>query len=127
KVMERFERGQLAIQANIAQFHAWFGEAITPIRESLSKIRSGGPVVGRPVHQRGVAPPAPERKVAGSNPARSNIVVEGDLKITATQQRILDALAWYESIGNFFPSTLQVGAIALIDASGGHFSNTVGP
>jgi DNA-binding MarR family transcriptional regulator len=52
---------------------------------------------------------------------------DGQLKITATQQRILDALAWLESIGNDQPSTLQVGAIALIDATGGHFSNTVGP
>jgi hypothetical protein len=52
---------------------------------------------------------------------------DGQFKITATQQRILDALAWLESIGNDQPSTLQVGAIALIDATGGHFSNTVGP
>lgn len=44
-----------------------------------------------------------------------------------TQQRILDALAWYESIGNGEPTTPQVGAIALIDATGGHFSNTIGP
>jgi hypothetical protein len=41
KVMERFERGQVAIQANIAQFHAWFGEAITPIRESITKAKFG--------------------------------------------------------------------------------------
>lgn len=45
----------------------------------------------------------------------------------ATQQRILDALAWYESIGIKEPSNIQVGAIALIDATGGHFSNVVGP
>lgn len=52
---------------------------------------------------------------------------DGDFKPNATQQRILDALAWYRSIGQDTPSVLQVGAIALIDASGGHFSNTVGP
>lgn len=51
----------------------------------------------------------------------------GEFAISAPQQRILDALAWYESIGNFLPSTLQVGAVALIDANGGYFSNTVGP
>ncbi len=50
-----------------------------------------------------------------------------DLTISKTQQRILDALAWYESIGISEPSNLQIGAIALIDATGGHFSNTVGP
>jgi hypothetical protein len=51
----------------------------------------------------------------------------GDVTFNKTQQRILDALAWYESIGITEPTSLQVGAIALIDASGGHFSNTVGP
>ena len=51
----------------------------------------------------------------------------GDLKLSKTQQRILDALAWYESIGNFEPSNIQVGAVALIDSTGGYFSNTVGP
>ena len=33
----------------------------------------------------------------------------------------------FESIGISSPSTLQIGAVALIDASGGHFSNVVGP
>ena len=51
----------------------------------------------------------------------------GDLRITPKQQDILDAIAWYESIGNSQPTGIQVGAIALIDATGGHFSNTVGP
>jgi hypothetical protein len=46
---------------------------------------------------------------------------------TPKQQQILDALAWFESIGIPSPSTLQIGAVALIDASGGHFSNVVGP
>jgi len=54
-------------------------------------------------------------------------IVDGELKISQTQQRILDALAWFESIGNNQPSVLQIGAVALIDATGGHFSNTVGP
>lgn len=50
-----------------------------------------------------------------------------DVAVSGTQQRILDALAWYESIGIKQPSNLQVGAIALIDSTGGHFSNVVGP
>lgn len=48
-------------------------------------------------------------------------------EINKTQQRILDALAWYESLGQYAPSIIQVGAVALIDPTGGHFSNTVGP
>lgn len=51
----------------------------------------------------------------------------GDLTLNKTQQRIIDALAWYESIGITEPTSLQVGAVALIDVTGGHFSNTVGP
>lgn len=51
----------------------------------------------------------------------------GDLNISSTQQRILDAVAWWHHIGVSEPKTAQVGAVALIDASGGHFSNNVGP
>lgn len=51
----------------------------------------------------------------------------GDIQLNKKQQQILDALAFYESIGNNSPSLVQIGAVALIDATGGHFSNTVGP
>lgn len=67
--------------------------------------------------------PRPERSPRAAKPA----VLNGDLQLNKTQQRILDALAWYESIGNSEPSNLQVGAVALIDPTGGHFSNNVGP
>ena len=75
-----------------------------------------------------ITPPKPRvlpRSQSANN--ESAVIVDGELKISATQQRILDALAWFESIGNSSPTTLQVGAVALIDATGGHFSNTVGP
>ena len=49
------------------------------------------------------------------------------LQISKTQQRILDALAWYESIGKPTPTLTQLGAVALLDTTGGHFSNVVGP
>lgn len=55
------------------------------------------------------------------------MVESGDFTPNSTQQRILNALSWYESIGVDEPTNLQVGAIALIDPSGGHFSNIVGP
>lgn len=50
-----------------------------------------------------------------------------DFQLNKTQQRIIDALAWYESLGNMEPTVVQIGAVALIDATGGYFSNTVGP
>ena len=63
---------------------------------------------------------------AGFKPPAA-LVLNGDFKLSRKQQEILNALAWYESIGIPEPTTLQVGAIALIDASGGHFSNVTGP
>jgi uncharacterized protein DUF87 len=69
----------------------------------------------------------PERKPAPTQRTHRQPREVGDLKINKTQQRILDALAWYESIGIPEPSNIQVGAIALIDPTGGYFSNTVGP
>lgn len=62
-------------------------------------------------------------RLASATPPATN----GDLHLSKTQQRILDALAWFESIGTQEPTALQVGAVALIDSTGGHFSNTVGP
>jgi hypothetical protein len=47
--------------------------------------------------------------------------------LSKKQQQILDALAWLESIGNTFPTNAQLGAVALIDTSGGYFSNVAGP
>lgn len=52
---------------------------------------------------------------------------EGELKLKGVQQRILDALAWLESIGHDFPSNSQLGAVALLDTTGGYFSNLAGP
>lgn len=49
------------------------------------------------------------------------------ISINPAQQRILDALAWYQTIGNNNPSLTQIGAVALIDPKGGYFSNLVGP
>lgn len=54
-------------------------------------------------------------------------VAVGDFTLSKVQKRIIDALAWYESLGNMQPSLTQVGAVALIDPTGGYFSNTVGP
>jgi regulator of replication initiation timing len=55
------------------------------------------------------------------------IIYDGEFKLNATQQRIIDALGWYESLGNMSPTLNQVGAVALLDPSGGHFSNVTGP
>ena len=40
---------------------------------------------------------------------------------------MLDALAWWASVGVSDPSRAQVGFVAGIKPQGGHFGNTVGP
>ncbi len=71
---------------------------------------------------------APALQPIASRPARREVAeYTGDFAPNKTQQRILDALAWYESMGNTAPTLTKVGAVALIDPTGGYFSNTVGP
>lgn len=47
-------------------------------------------------------------------------------KVSAPQQKILDALAWWQSIGIPEPSRLQLGFIAGYSAKGGAFQNYLG-
>lgn len=47
--------------------------------------------------------------------------------VTGPQKRLLDALAWWESLGVTDPSRYQVGIVAGINATGGYFDKTVGP
>lgn len=73
----------------------------------------------------------PQQPIPRATPPRAEIgktyrPVDG-FQPTRKQQEILDAIRWFESIGNKQPKNVQVGAVALIDATGGHFSNTVGP
>lgn len=51
----------------------------------------------------------------------------GDFTPNSTQQRILDALAWWESIGVTDPGNARIGVIAQVDHTGGYWSNTLGP
>ena len=63
-----------------------------------------------------VAPAVGARKVGS--------VGEG---LSRPQQRILDGVAWWNAIGVDAPSRLQVGFVAGIKPTGGHFSNSIGP
>jgi hypothetical protein len=109
-------------------------EELNPINDAIAKVKFGN-TASTTIHKNekpravvAASPPVDRSTRHAENPRPGQLEgADGQFKITATQQRILDAIAWYESIGNFLPSTLQVGAIALIDTTGGHFSNTVGP
>lgn len=84
--------------------------------------------VAQPLQRKPLASPAAKRPQSIPKTIPTNVPQsDGDLAINATQQRILNALAWYESLGNSSPTATQVGAVALIDPTGGYFSNTIGP
>lgn len=67
--------------------------------------------------------------VAGSTPAARSIS-SGPAKraegVNGPQQRILDALAWWASVGVDQPSRIQVAVIARYSPSGGAFQNPLG-
>lgn len=105
-----------------------FGTKVAGIRNELAKlnerlgdVRRGGAV------QALRHAPAPRRALPTAASPRPRAAANGDVQLNSTQQRILNALMWLESVGVHNPTNLQVGAIALIDASGGHFGNVVGP
>ena len=108
--------------AKIKRAHGKVVGRITKIHElselngeaELSAIATG-PASQPMVHERRLLPQHEPQAVAGG------------LTVNRTQQRIIDALAWYESLGESSPSLTKVAAVALIDPTGGHFSNTVGP
>jgi len=100
------------------------GSEASELRRMIAPATRPAPVLARPVP---VARPA----AAVSKPVSTIpkiVPADGEpLTINKTQQRILDAMAWYESLGTMEPTLTQIGAVALIDTSGGHFSNNVGP
>jgi hypothetical protein len=50
----------------------------------------------------------------------------GGFTPNGSQQRVLNAIAWFNSIGVEAPNKSAVGFVARIKPTGGHFSNTVG-
>ena len=52
---------------------------------------------------------------------------DGEFKPNGTQQRVLDAIAWWNSVGVESPIADRVGYIAGIKTGVGHWQNTVGP
>jgi hypothetical protein len=126
--LKRLEAALLKMQSLSEYIKGIWG----PLEIGLDRLTHPTPKVEREMPRFSTPPREVVRKEPVAPKIRtttaSHVALYGEvLKINPMQQRILDAIAWYESIGNMNPSTLQVGAVALIDASGGHFSNTVGP
>jgi hypothetical protein len=67
-------------------------------------------------------------RVPLASPARQpNAADSGDFTPNGSQLRVLNAIAWFNSIGVEWPSKSAVGLVAKIKPTGGHFANTVGP
>lgn len=49
------------------------------------------------------------------------------LDLSSAQRRLLDAVAWWRSIGVGEPTRAMVGFVARIKPTGGHFANSIGP
>lgn len=83
------------------------------------------PVVTAPAGRSSPVPQSrsQERRFA----VQSRVQVARAEGLSTTQQRIIDAMAWWASIGVDVPTVEQVAFVARINPKGGHFSNTVGP
>lgn len=77
-----------------------------------------------PVHSPAYKPRENRQTAPRPEPAPA---VVGELTLSRKQQEILNALAWWERMGVAEPSNAQLGAVALIDTTGGHYSNVIGP
>jgi hypothetical protein len=97
--------------------------AITLTKQSAPAAPQVAPVA---VAQRFTMCPPPRPAVA--KPAKAVATADGeDLVISKPQQRILDSVAWFNSVGVASPSRIAVGFKAKIKPTGGHFDNTIGP
>lgn len=106
-------------------------DAVIAAQSAARAPKVAGPTQ-QPAQARASTPSSPStpvklRHAPSQNERKSAPAAVGDLVVSNSQQRVLDAIAFFESIGNPAPTNLQVGAVALMDATGGHFSNVVGP
>jgi len=109
-----------------SELHALFvlmsGAASAGACESVEALRrelAGG------ANGRAPTAAAPRPRPAHTAPGVSEPGLRAELK--GPQQRIIDALAWWATVGVDQPSRAQVGFVAGIKPQGGHFNNTVGP
>lgn len=123
-----FDAGTKAINAaNLAR------SVIANATSLLTQVEAIIPTAG--VAQR-IEHRVPDPKVAGSIPAarpkpsddriRGKTFSAEAAAINGPQQRIIDALAWWASVGIHQPSRIQVAVIARYSPSGGAFQNPLG-
>lgn len=137
--LARLEKAQEKIDKFAEAFWRRLGEIITPVNEAVKDQRGeiiqlrtaiaaavkSAPAVSRPLSKtlQNIPNPIPPRRTVTAQASASQPA--GDL--SGPQQRILNAIAWWNAIGVDAPSRYQVGFVAGIKPTGGHFSNNIGP
>lgn len=103
---------------------------IRPAIEAKAAQASRVPIVKPPLRPRAAAPsPATVPARANGHARPSPASTTGGAGLTGPEQRVLDALAWWESIGVQKPSKIQVGFVAGYRVGvkvGGTFGNILG-
>lgn len=116
-----------AVKAEIVQATAGLGELLNLSREIAGRIDAKlpqnrpAPAAQGSVAQRTERAPT-KREVAGSSPARS----VSSAGVTAPQQRILDALAWFESAGIVSVAKSNVAVFADASPKSSGYTNNLG-
>jgi hypothetical protein len=121
----------MALHAKSAELLGTLKTTADEISAAIHKTREPAPVMpARPAPAAAPRPPfvprvAPQR--AAPRHETNGDTAPGDFQPSRPQQRVLDAIAWFNSIGVDAPSRAAVGFVARINPTGGHFRNTVGP
>lgn len=123
---------------SIRAFEQRIDKAARLIEQGLAALRNGHSITTVPPSTKaqahvGDTAGSPSRSTESPGEREQAPAVTGglgaipDFEPTRKQQEILNAIAWWESIGTKAPKSELVGVIALIDTSGGYFSNVAGP
>jgi hypothetical protein len=116
----QFVDGAAALRDLLARAKAPAG---APAAVTVGGRLSQSPHAGMPAAVetgRGVRPP-PRAQPAPAPAA------DGDFTPSKSQVRILDAIAWFESLGVEAPTRIAVGFVAKMKPTGGHFQRVIGP
>lgn len=102
-------------------------QALAPLRAVADQIATAvRGATSRPAPVR--TPPRPQPQAPPARPPRreSSAVPGTADQVPGPQQKILDALGWYEALGVAAPTRVQVGLIAGYSYSSGNFANLLG-
>jgi len=96
------------------------------LSSTLAEIGRALAKVGRNGHARKLRPPARSAPPSRATKAQRTPAVTGDISLTGPEQRILDAIAWLESLGQEEAEQAAVAFIAGYTVGGGAWNNPRG-